>query len=96
MSGTYSSGRLAIAVCGRCSVKMPYNQLMSDGNNRDLKVCADCRDNIDPYRLAPRQPDAYILRNPRPDRNLNDIPRYLLDDYGLPVYDTVTGEPIEI
>jgi len=96
MASSFSTGRIAIAVCGRCSVKVPYRDLMSDGNYRELKVCSECRDEIDPYRLAPRQPDSYILRNPRPDRSLTDIPNYLLDDYGLPVYDNITGEPIEV
>lgn len=74
MSSNFAPGRLAIAICGRCSCKMPYSALMMDGNIKGLRVCAECRDNIDPYRLTPRQPDAFVLRNPRPDTNLNDVP----------------------
>lgn len=93
MSGGYSSGKIAIAVCGRCSVKMPYTELRSDGNIKSLKVCAECRDDIDPYKLAPRQPDVFVLKNPRPDLPLDGLPNYLLDDYGLPIYG-IDGEPI--
>jgi len=70
----FATGKAAIAICGRCSVKMPYTKLMSDGNIPGLRVCKDCRDEIDPYKLAPRQPDAIVLRNPRPDRSLDDVP----------------------
>lgn len=93
MAGGYSTGRIAIAVCGRCSIKVPYTELRSDGNIRSLKVCGECRDMIDPYKLAPRQPDVFLLKDPRPDLSLGDLPNYLLDDYGLPIYDN-NGEPI--
>lgn len=72
MANGYSSGRIAIAICGRCSVKMPYQSLMADGNNPKLRVCKDCRDPLDPYKLSPRQADAYLLKDPRPDLNINN------------------------
>jgi len=66
----FSSGRVAIAICGRCSCKFPYYQLRQDGNISMLYVCGDCRDPIDPYRLPARQPDTFQLNHPRPDRDL--------------------------
>ena len=88
MAGEFSTGRIAIAICGRCSVKMPYTKLMADGNSPGLRVCKDCRDPIDPYRLPARQPDAFTLRNPRPDLPLNGLPDYIIGADGFPI---VTG-----
>ena len=67
MSGTYASGSVAIGICDRCQRKFPYKDLMPDGNSPGLRVCAADRDQKDPWRLPPIQPDAIILRYPRPD-----------------------------
>lgn len=64
---SFSSGRLAIAVCDRCNLKMPYRALRADGDQPGLRVCKDCRDNKDPYKLPQRQMDRYLLKFPRPD-----------------------------
>lgn len=96
MGANYSYGRIAKAICGRCSMKKNYSELSSDPNVPELRVCGDCKDQLDPYRLAPRQPDAFILRKPRPDLPLNDIPDYIVDsagnristDAGTPILDT--------
>lgn len=93
MPANYSYGRVAIAICGRCSFKKPYSELSSDSNVPELRVCKDCKDELDPYRLPPRQPDAFILRKPRPDLPLNDLPNYILDENGIYV-DANTGLPI--
>lgn len=86
-----SSGKIAIAICGRCSFKMKYTELSSDPNVPGLQVCKECRDNIDPYRLAPRQPDSYLLQKPRPDTNLSfqapDSSDYLSDEFGNQISD---------
>lgn len=93
MPANYSYGRVAIAICGRCSFKKPYAELSSDPNVPELRVCKDCKDELDPYRLPPRQPDAFILRKPRPDLPLNDIPNYIIDSAGN-VISTQAGTPI--
>lgn len=69
MSTAFASGDLAIAICDRCQRKVPYKQLRPDGNSPGLRVCEDpgCWDNKDPWRLPPIQPDALVLRFPRPD-----------------------------
>ena len=67
MANIFSSGRAAIAICARCSCKMPYRKLSSDPNVPGLRVCKGCKDKLDPYRLPPRQPDAFVLKWPRPD-----------------------------
>lgn len=81
MSGGFSSGKLAIAICGRCSFKVPYMALSSDPNAPGLKVCGDCKDQLDPYRLAARAPDNFILRNPRPDTDIATTTIITPNDY---------------
>jgi hypothetical protein len=71
MSTPFASGRIAIAVCQRCKFKVPYQILSSDPNYPGLRVCPDCKDQYDPYRLAPKQPDPIVMRFPRPDEPLN-------------------------
>ena len=80
----FAAGRIAIAICGRCSCKMPYLKLRADGNNPGLRVCGDCWDPLDPYRLPPRQPENITLQYPRPDVALT-VPPYLLDENGEPI-----------
>jgi hypothetical protein len=60
---------LAIAICDRCRMKVPFVSLVSDTNFPGLRVCADrgCKDNIDPYRLPARKTERINLRFPRPD-----------------------------
>ena len=74
-------------------MKKRYNELSADSNVPELRVCKDCKDELDPYRLAARQPDAFILRKPRPDLPLNDIPNYILDGAGNAI-STGAGNPI--
>jgi len=73
MSG-FSTGRIAIAVCDRCNLKMSYQKLRADGDQPGLRVCKDCRDNKDPYKLPQRPMDTYLLRFPRPDTTITVNP----------------------
>lgn len=66
----FSNGQIAIAVCDRCNLKMPYMALRADGDNPGLRVCARCRDEKDPYKLPSRKLENYLLRFPRPDSTL--------------------------
>lgn len=66
---------LAIAVCDRCKLKVPYSVLVSDGNSPGLKVCPPwfrlgCWDVFDPWRLPARQPETISLTHARPDTNI--------------------------
>lgn len=72
MSTVFAPGDIAIAVCDRCRRKVPYKSLRPDGNSPGLRVCQDmgCWDPKDPWRLPPIQPDAMVLRFPRPDTDL--------------------------
>ncbi len=93
MTANFSYGRIAIAICGRCSFKFPYSELSADPNVNELRVCRDCKDELDPYRLPARQPDSFVLRKPRPDLPLDDVPNYILDENGIYI-DVNTGLPI--
>lgn len=62
-----ASGDLAIGVCDRCNFKKKYKDLRADGNSPSMRVCKECWDPLDRYRLPPRQPDAITLQYPRPD-----------------------------
>lgn len=59
--------KIAIAVCGRCGIKMPYDELRPDPNYPGVMVCADDYDDLDPYRLPARITEDISLEYPRPD-----------------------------
>jgi hypothetical protein len=59
-----------IGICARCSRKMSLEDLSSDPNYPGLYVCAEDKDQFDPYRLAARQPERINLFHPRPDTNI--------------------------
>lgn len=67
---TTGKATLAIAICGRCSRKFPYDELYPDPNYPGLRVCRDDLDDLDPYRLPPRKTEDITLRFPRPDTPL--------------------------
>lgn len=83
----FSAGRFAIACCQRCGLTKNYPDLIEDGNIKGLYVCrdGDCYDQIDPYKLPPLPPDAFVLHHPRPDAVLTP-PDYVLDQDGSIVY----------
>jgi hypothetical protein len=64
---TRGNTTLAIGICGRCSIKMPLDDLLPDPNYPGLLVCEKDRDQYDPYRLPARQPDNILLPFLRPD-----------------------------
>ena len=64
---TRGSASLAIAICARCQMKHKYVNLMPDPNSPGLRVCRECIDIYDPWRLPPRQTEEVALENPRPD-----------------------------
>ena len=71
---------VAIAICDRCRMKRPFSELQPDSNFPGLRVCRqNCKDQIDPYRLAARKTERINLQFPRPDVSLNDI-----DGPGIP------------
>jgi len=71
---------LGIGLCDRCSRKMSLTQLMSDPNSPGLRVCREDLDQLDPYRLPPRQPDTITLPFVRPDTPLYSNPDGLVTE----------------
>lgn len=72
---TRGKSKLAVAVCDRCKMRCAYSDLISDGNSVGLKVCSlECRDDIDPWRLPPRQNEDISLQHARPDLTLTPGP----------------------
>lgn len=65
------SSTVAIAVCDRCKLKKQYSELRADGNSPGLRVCPDCWDSKDPWRLPARKTETITLRMPRPDEELD-------------------------
>jgi hypothetical protein len=78
---TTGNGNLAIAICQRCQRKFAYGDLKKDPNN-GLRVCVDCLDIFDPWRLPPRRTEKIALRYPRPDVPLDasEIAFVVLED----------------
>jgi hypothetical protein len=82
---TTGNSSVAVAICGRCSIKFPIGELTEDPNAPGLLVCGrpgqmtgkgtwtggyGCADMIDPYRLPPRETEDITIRMPRPDTPL--------------------------
>ena len=57
----------SVAVCDRCRLKVAYNALVADKNAPGLRVCDQCCDALDPWRLPMRASENITLRFPRPD-----------------------------
>lgn len=66
----FASGQTAIAICDRCKLTLPYQALRRDGDNPGLRVCRDCNDRRDPYKLPARQLEPICMRYPRPDTDI--------------------------
>lgn len=73
---TTGNAELTVAICARCSRKMPIGKLRADPNARGLLVCDEDRDQYDPWRLPARPPDKIAVRNVRPDTPLDPVPAY--------------------
>jgi hypothetical protein len=65
-----NKGTMAIAVCDRCNVKMYLDDLKADGNSPGLRVCSDCWDVKDPWRLPARKTENITVKYPRPDTDI--------------------------
>jgi hypothetical protein len=59
---------------------MSLEELFSDPNSPGLKVCRADLDQLDPYRLPPRQPDQITLPFVRPDSPLSTNPAGLVTE----------------
>lgn len=85
---------LGIGICARCSEKFPLDELSPDRNSPGLMVCRADNDELDPYRLPPRQPDNIILPFYRPDTPL-EVPDSVDSRVGLRTEDPDVGVETE-
>jgi hypothetical protein len=65
---TRGNSSLAIAICDRCSFKFPIGKLSADRDAPGLRVCEQCNDEEDPYKLPSRKTESITVRYPRPDQ----------------------------
>lgn len=61
----------SIGICDRCKMKHYLTDLKPDRDNPGLRVCEDCNDQKDRYKLAPRQTENITLPFVRPDEKLD-------------------------
>lgn len=73
---------LAIAICDRCKMKRAWVELVPDPNSPGLRVCADCADEFDPYRLPARQTENITMPWARPDTSVATDPSGLISEDG--------------
>lgn len=66
----YISDKGPIGICDRCKFKFPLNKLKADRDKPGLRVCDDCNDAKDPYRLPPAKAEKLSLPFSRPDEPL--------------------------
>lgn len=71
-----------LALCARCSRKLPLAELSPDPNYPNLMVCREDSDDYDPYRLAPRAEDQVVLSFVRPDLPLSTNPSGVIAQNG--------------
>lgn len=67
MGIAYASGRYALAECQKCGLRVPYLQIVSDGEWRHLRVCSGCFDPRHPQERLKRVSDPIALWRPAPE-----------------------------
>ena len=67
---TTGKSSVAIAVCDRCRFRFALDDLKTDRDKPGLRVCDECNDQIDAWKLTPRATEDITLRYPRPDEPL--------------------------
>ena len=61
---------VAIGICDRCQMKQSVLDLSADINSPGLRVCAGCKDLLDPYKLPARRTEPATVMYPRPETPL--------------------------
>lgn len=72
---------LGVGICDRCRRKFPIDELKPDRDNPGLLVCRDDNDEIDRYKLPPRQTESITLCSIRADV---DIAENVSHDWSTP------------
>lgn len=91
--GRLATGRLSMAICGRCGMKHFYSELSGDRNvGEAMRVCPDDNDDKDPWKLPARPSDPMALRFARPDVSIALNPLGVISEDGLEFIITEDGE----
>lgn len=96
---TSDESTYAIGWCMRCWRKFPLFELSRDPNSPGLIVCAQDKDELDPYRLPPKNPDDITLPFYSPDSPITDDDRGELEvpvDCTLNVREEAGGQSIQM
>ena len=92
---TRGRGVLSVAICDRCNIKFPYEELRPDPNFPGMRVCSYDLDVYDPWKLPFLPADNHIsLRFPRPDQPLfgpNNATNNTLSTQGGPLNSPTGG-----
>jgi hypothetical protein len=84
MGSKYARGKYAVGMCGRCGMKVPYREMVSDGQFPGLRVHRSCRDKKHPVEKPFVAAEGIALHHPAPDIDddsgtLNDANEVLVD-----------------
>ncbi len=72
MGRAYARGSRALAECMRCGRRLPYLQLVEDGQIEGLNVCRECWDPKHPQETIPDVSDPQALDDPSPELSIPD------------------------
>lgn len=67
-------------ICDRCKLRGTFSEMMNDPDKQGLWVHKDCADELDPWKLPPRQSEDVTVPNPRPDSFVGSLTPPLIPD----------------
>lgn len=60
-------------ICDRCRMIKAFSEMQEDEDRQGLWVCKGCSDQLDPWKLPPRESEDVTIPHPRPDTELADF-----------------------
>lgn len=66
----YATGKNALGICDRCGLQAPLKMLVPDLYKPGLLVHKTCRDEKHPQDKPVNTEEGIVLKNPRPDRDV--------------------------
>jgi len=67
---TLGKSILSPAICDRCRLRGAAADMIPDPDKNGLFVHKKCADNVDPWKLPPRQTEEITIPRPRPDASV--------------------------
>lgn len=82
-------------ICDRCHLRGKFSEMRSDDDNPALWVHRECSDQLDPWKLPPRQSEDVSIPHPRPDAKPSDTDVFLsTNDYDNEQLTDNQGNPL--